>query len=895
MGNSGGKVPPYEVVDHQRQQQASTSETPRPSAGSFSPPSQGLLRPTSPNRQQWAPVQQAAPPPLPNGWDFHIDPSTGYPYFYNTRTGVSQWQDPRGPGFALPDRSDATNLGQRRQVIPPWEGGPTAADPMSWPLPPGWQEQQDQATNRRYYVNYDARIISYNDPRIEIAKAYGQGPVVEGVPVHYPPPVIGRRVDETPQPFEYGQVGPPPMVSRPMGQQQGGTSYLPPPPPLMKKKHSLWSKLGYRHSRGRHGLAGFGAGLLPGAFLFGNPAIPGGIHDGESSSSSSSSDNDDDKSDEGDDLEAGGGAEEFFLLSKPNRAHEAGDGGGQGDTGSVDGGSVSGGSVGGCSVGSQEDMQALDDYGSQGAGGGGGNTSIGVGSMVGAGGTSGAAYQQSGAQQSLFGIWQGQARDAYVQAWDEGPKGGPVGGGTKFTVLDTYMKIVLVLTFLVGCYFGVFEGLLSFCVAFAGRLLVLMVKRGRMMRRQQKRSGRKFRDSVRGAFTKRGSTFVQLRMAAASQCTQIQAWFYEHLYEHPLVRMRILTEKDGAVPLYSGLPSRPREITIVTQASADRLPAIEAMAKSWGGVLCVAVHVWTQAELREVYPKLCSLHELIEGKGLCRLNICVAKEEGPLSDEQAMAALYPINAMRNVALSMATTELVFILDADFVPSAGMHESLTGDATKYAEILRMATKERQMLVVPAFEGIAQKLENLDVSQISYPKQMGELRRQWNEGSAKAFHCSHFPRGHMPTNYESFFNPSTLKLYSVQYREFYEPYTICAREVIPPFDARFRGYGLNKISHVYQCAAMGMEFSVLPQVFVWSLPHFKSQAWVYTFGGSKDPLQKLRILGLYRRFKSELQMLHESGKKKMEELILPSQLEIKVEEPLLDGHLNMYLVA
>lgn len=81
---------------------------------------------------------------------------------------------------------------------------------------------------------------------------------------------------------------------------------------------------------------------------------------------------------------------------------------------------------------------------------------------------------------------------------------------------------------------------------------------------------------------------------------------------------------------------------------------------------------------------------------------------------------------------------------------------------------MATKERQMLVVPAFEGIAQKLDSLDVLQISYPKQMCELRAQWTEGSAKAFHCSHFPRGHMPTNYESFFNPSTQKPYSVQYR-------------------------------------------------------------------------------------------------------------------------------
>lgn len=79
---------------------------------------------------------------------------------------------------------------------------------------------------------------------------------------------------------------------------------------------------------------------------------------------------------------------------------------------------------------------------------------------------------------------------------------------------------------------------------------------------------------------------------------------------------------------------------MLTQASGDRLPAIEAMAMSWGGVLCVAIYVRGQAELQELYPRLCSLHERIEAKRLCRLNICVATEEGVLSDE---SALYPVS------------------------------------------------------------------------------------------------------------------------------------------------------------------------------------------------------------------------------------------------------------
>lgn len=98
----------------------------------------------------------------------------------------------------------------------------------------------------------------------------------------------------------------------------------------------------------------------------------------------------------------------------------------------------------------------------------------------------------------------------------------------------------------------------------------------------------------------------------------------------------------------------------------------------------------------------------------------------------------------------------------------MHELLTDDVGAYSDLLRRATKERQLFVVPAFEASVQKAENWDIAQVSYPTKVNDLCEQWKEGSAKAFHCSHFPRGHVPTNYENFFNPSTLRPYSVQYR-------------------------------------------------------------------------------------------------------------------------------
>lgn len=39
------------------------------------------------------------------------------------------------------------------------------------------------------------------------------------------------------------------------------------------------------------------------------------------------------------------------------------------------------------------------------------------------------------------------------------------------------------------------------------------------------------------------------------------------------------------------------------------------------------------------------------------------------------------------------------------------------------------------------------------------------------------------------------------YSVDYAEYYEPYIVARRSAVPDYDPRFRGYGLNKISHLY----------------------------------------------------------------------------------------------
>lgn len=50
------------------------------------------------------------------------------------------------------------------------------------------------------------------------------------------------------------------------------------------------------------------------------------------------------------------------------------------------------------------------------------------------------------------------------------------------------------------------------------------------------------------------------------------------------------------------------------------------------------------------------------------------------------------------------------------------------------------------------------------------------------------------------------------YPAAYHEFWEPVCVVRRAAMPLYDARFKGYGLNKVQHAYHLAALGFRFLV-----------------------------------------------------------------------------------
>ncbi|KAI9347436.1 glycosyl-transferase for dystroglycan-domain-containing protein [Zopfochytrium polystomum] len=151
------------------------------------------------------------------------------------------------------------------------------------------------------------------------------------------------------------------------------------------------------------------------------------------------------------------------------------------------------------------------------------------------------------------------------------------------------------------------------------------------------------------------------------------------------------------------------DVTVATQTSLDRLGQIPELVRRWGGSVSVAVYVGTARELRGLDAALSLFRAALadavgdfddDGECVVTVSLLFGVEflyvqttdsdsdsggDEPVPVRRSGVAhhpydlLYPINALRNLAADRARTDLVFSLDADFVPSTGARAALTHPA------------------------------------------------------------------------------------------------------------------------------------------------------------------------------------------------------------------------
>eukprot|EP00928_Gymnodinium_smaydae_P001212 TRINITY_DN10452_c0_g1_i1.p1 TRINITY_DN10452_c0_g1~~TRINITY_DN10452_c0_g1_i1.p1 ORF type:complete len:1741 (+),score=335.54 TRINITY_DN10452_c0_g1_i1:88-5310(+) len=368
----------------------------------------------------------------------------------------------------------------------------------------------------------------------------------------------------------------------------------------------------------------------------------------------------------------------------------------------------------------------------------------------------------------------------------------------------------------------------------------------------------------------------------------VAEWFETEMRKAERNAQESVLGREGPLPcdreILLQTSSKSQKICLVTQCSIDRLPKLRAQLEAWDGEVSVAIFVdasretLAAAEARRDIIKMCahaaSTHAERRGTD-AQLAWTVAVVHKLPEEEQRCPEydrLYPVNTLRNEALRNARADMVFLLDVDFVPSRQLYSRLTNEEDTAAckrldATLRSAGPSGNpvALVIPAFE-VKHTLGAL-------PRDSEALRNALDKGDAEGFHIQQFPKGHRATDFKRWLagpdgtrsardlhlEAHAVDAYGVDYEEHFEPYVVVARELVPAYDERFRGYGLNKISHLYDMASRGFSFCVIDgqDAFVAAVEHPRSASWKLMYSPEADATHRARLAVHYAQFKKAVQ--------------------------------------
>lgn len=240
------------------------------------------------------------------------------------------------------------------------------------------------------------------------------------------------------------------------------------------------------------------------------------------------------------------------------------------------------------------------------------------------------------------------------------------------------------------------------------------------------------------------------------------------------------------------------DVTLVAQLSMDRLQLIESLCKHWQGPISLSLYM-SDSEVQQFYSYVMESETLRERRNI---GYHIVYKDG---------SYYPINILRNVALSQVVTPYVFLTDVDFLPSFTLYEYLKRSISD----MGLVTRKETALVVPAFE--TQRYR------INFPRSKSELLAMLDMGTLFTFRYHVWTRGHAPTDYLKWRTATTA--YQINWEPDFEPYIVVRRDVAQ-YDSRFVGFGWNKVSHIMHLHAQGYHFFVLPDAFIIHMPHAPS---------------------------------------------------------------------
>jgi hypothetical protein len=205
---------------------------------------------------------------------------------------------------------------------------------------------------------------------------------------------------------------------------------------------------------------------------------------------------------------------------------------------------------------------------------------------------------------------------------------------------------------------------------------------------------------------------------------------------------------------------------------------------------------------------------------------------------------YPVNRLRNLALSHVKTTHSITMDGDLLVSPNLHEALLAHRAVLASDIKAA------LVIPAFEvrNVCEPKSNTDstlcrklhVSMV--PNTKKQLLQSYappvknNTWASKVNYMQFldiaWEHAHSTTCPSSWPNQSASELFPVTCvtSDWYEPYlAIRYCRDTPPFQEAFAGFGENKVTWMKQVRRTGFRLFRIGDGFTIHVPHLKSPAF------------------------------------------------------------------
>ncbi len=230
--------------------------------------------------------------------------------------------------------------------------------------------------------------------------------------------------------------------------------------------------------------------------------------------------------------------------------------------------------------------------------------------------------------------------------------------------------------------------------------------------------------------------------------------------------------------------------TLVSQLSNDRLWMVPYHCQRWGNKYPMSIAVFTDKTVEYVKSELvargCS-EELLTVQTIKRTKY------DPMGTE------YPVNLMRNLAISKVKTSHIVYADVDFWPATDLHSILSNITVKE----RLASDYKLATVIPVFQMNRQCRRFWDCRNSNIPK-MPKNKDEMIEIIITRKGSSFDPTnkgGHGSTMYKKWLTQETgtfVDLPCINSNR-YEPYlSVRYCSELPPFQEGFTGYGKNKMT-------------------------------------------------------------------------------------------------